>query len=223
MGRAQPALVEPAGPYDRGAMTRLLIARHGETDWNREGRWQGLEPQPLNELGRLQARALARRLAAAGIDALYSSDLERAVQTAAEVSEACGVPVEVDARLREIDVGDWQGRTRAEVRATDPDGHAAWERGRLNAYPGGESFVELRLRTAAVFAQIEESTSGGTAAVVCHGGSIRSIVAEWLAMPEDGQRLLATGPNCSLCEFRIDHGVRRLIRLNDASHIPETG
>jgi len=200
-------------------VTRLLIARHGETDWNREGRWQGYEQQPLNELGRRQAAALAARLAGEGVEALYSSDLERALQTAQAVARACGLTVQTDPRLREIDVGDWQGRSREELIETDPEAHRAWEQGELSAYPGGESFTQLRVRTAEVFAEIAQANAGRTAAVVCHGGSIRSIVAEWLAMPADGQRLLATGANCSLSEFRIDRGVRRLFSLNDAAHL----
>lgn len=201
-------------------MNRLLIARHGETDWNREGRWQGFSDQPLNPLGRRQARALAGRLDGAGIAALYASDLARAEQTAAAVSARTGLAVTADRRLREIDVGAWSGLSREQVRARDPGAYAAWECGELERYPEGESFAELRRRTAEAFAEIGARHPGQTVAVVCHGGSIRTITAELLQMPAGGHRLLRTGPNCSVSVFERDNGRMRLVQYNDDAHVP---
>ena len=201
-------------------MNRLLIARHGETDWNREGRWQGFADQPLNPLGRRQARALAGRMRTAALAALYSSDLARAVETAEAVAAATGLELRQDSRLREIDVGGWSGLSREQVRARDPDAYAAWERGELERYPDGESFTELRRRTAEAFAAIGARHPGQTVAVVCHGGSIRTITAELLTMPEGGHRLLRTGPNCSISVFERDNGRMRLVRYNEDAHLP---
>ena len=96
-------------------MTRIMLARHGETDWNREGRWQGHSDQPLNATGIAQAQALARRLAGEEIAALYTSDLLRAAQTAAEVTRTTGLEAILTPRLREVDVGDLVGLDRAEA------------------------------------------------------------------------------------------------------------
>src|SRR5262249_60844859 len=100
--------------------TTILLARHGETDWTREGRFQGHADPPLNEAGRAQAIELAERLASTPFDAVYSSDLARAHETAEILASSHGVPVVADPGLREIDVGSWSGLTRAEIEARFP-------------------------------------------------------------------------------------------------------
>jgi broad specificity phosphatase PhoE len=102
--------------------TRILLARHGETEWNRLGRWQGHADPPLNDLGRRQAEILAEQLAGDTVSAVYSSDLRRARETARIVAERIGLPVTEDSALREIDVGSWSGLTRDEVRERFPAG-----------------------------------------------------------------------------------------------------
>src|SRR5579864_7883681 len=116
-------------------MTVLLLARHGETDWNREHRWQGRADPPLNARGREQAAALAASLAQVPLGAIYSSDLARALETAELVGGALGVAVTSEPALREIDVGEWSGLTTAEIERTFPAGWArhraggdGWER-----------------------------------------------------------------------------------------------
>src|SRR6185437_7371482 len=103
-------------------MATILVARHGETDWNREQRWQGWADPPLNETGRAQARQLAEELRGVPFDAVYSSDLRRAHETALIVAEPHGVPVIADERLREVDVGSWSGLLHAEVEERYPEG-----------------------------------------------------------------------------------------------------
>ena len=102
-------------------MTTLLVARHGETDWNREGRWQGWADPPLNDTGRAQARRLAEELRETAFDAVYASDLRRAFETAEILAAPHAVPVVADAGLREIDIGSWSGLTRAEIDARFPE------------------------------------------------------------------------------------------------------
>ncbi|HWH04956.1 MAG TPA: histidine phosphatase family protein, partial [Gaiellaceae bacterium] len=107
-------------------MTTIVLARHGETDWNREQRFQGHADRPLNELGREQARELAERLRNDRIDAVYSSPLVRALETAETVAAALGLPVETREALREVDVGSWEGLSRDEIEERHPEDFARW-------------------------------------------------------------------------------------------------
>src|SRR5215211_9126850 len=108
------------GEYSSAAVTTILLARHGETDWNREGRFQGHADPPLNRTGRAQAFDLSRALAAEKLAAMYSSPLRRALETAEIVAASHGLePVTVDG-LREVDVGSWSGLTRAEIEQRFP-------------------------------------------------------------------------------------------------------
>src|SRR5215211_8136133 len=108
------------GEYSSASVTAILLARHGETDWNREGRFQGWADPPLNDAGRAQAQALAERLREMPFDAVYASDLRRAFETAEIVAASHGVPVTPDPGLREVDIGSWSGLTRAEIEERFP-------------------------------------------------------------------------------------------------------
>ncbi len=107
-------------------MTELVLVRHGETDWNAEHRFQGHADPPLNDRGRAQAHALADELRGTPFDAAYTSPLRRAAETAEILAVELQLPVRPVEALREIDVGEWQGLTRAEVRERYPDGFARW-------------------------------------------------------------------------------------------------
>src|SRR6516165_6393394 len=119
-------------------MTTLFVARHGQTDWNREHRWQGWADPPLNAAGREQAADLGESLAGLGIEAVVSSDLRRAAETAEIAGARLGLPVEVDARLREVDVGEWSGLTTSEVEARFPAGYKRRREGRTGWVEGEE-------------------------------------------------------------------------------------
>ena len=146
-------------------MTTLLIARHGETDWNVERRWQGWADPPLNDTGRAQARQLADELRDIPFDAAYSSDLRRAHETALIVAEPHDVPVVVDAGLREIDIGSWSGLTRSEIQERFPDGKR----------PDGETHEQHFARTRDAVVRIARASEGHRILIVGHGGTIRSI------------------------------------------------
>jgi broad specificity phosphatase PhoE len=152
----------------------VLLARHGETDDNREPlRFQGWHDTPLNDVGRRQAAALAERLAGAGIVSLWSSDLSRAAETAAIVGSRLGLPVKLDPRLREANRGRWEGQLFQDVERKEPELFAAWMRaGDEWRFPGGESLVEQQQRVAECVEQIR-SSEPLPALAVCHGGSIR--------------------------------------------------
>src|SRR5579859_6430344 len=126
-----------------GTPVRILLARHGETVFNVEGRWQGQGNSPLTARGAAQARELARALADEPVAAVYSSDLDRAVQTAAEVAALHSLRVETDPLLREIDVGGWQGKGRVEIEPAYPGALAAWDAAPASMrLPDGETLLE---------------------------------------------------------------------------------
>ena len=143
-------------------MTELLLVRHGETDWNAEGRLQGHTDRPLNDYGRRQAKELAERLAGEGADAIYASDLARAKETAEILGERLGLPVVIDPALREKNWGNWEGLTGDE---------------RVHVDYVGESTEEHRDRVMAAVERIVERHRGQRVVVVTHGGSLRRIQA----------------------------------------------
>jgi broad specificity phosphatase PhoE len=143
-------------------MTELLLVRHGETDWNAEGKLQGHTDRPLNEYGRRQAQALAEQLAGDSIDAVYASDLSRARETAEILGAKLGLPVVVDPDLREKNWGNWEGLTSDE---------------RLHVEFEGETSEAHRDRTLSAVQRIVERHPDGRIVVVTHGGSLRRIQA----------------------------------------------
>jgi len=151
----------------------ILLARHGETDWNASpARVQGWYDEPLNEIGRAQARALAERVASEGLAALWTSHLSRARQTAAAVAAELGLEARVDERLAESNCGHWEGRLHERIERDEPEAWASYRRaGASFRYPGGESLGEHQERTRAVLADVVRGPL--PALVVCHGGSIR--------------------------------------------------
>jgi broad specificity phosphatase PhoE len=153
--------------------TRILLARHGETEWNRVGRWQGHADPPLNDAGRGQAAALAAELEGDGIAAVYSSDLRRASETARIVADRLGLDVTEDRALREIDVGSWSGLTRDEVRERYPEGFARWLAGEIGH--DGETREALAERVVGAVERIAAAHPGEHVLVVTHGGAIRAL------------------------------------------------
>lgn len=153
----------------------ILLARHGETDDNREPlRFQGFRDTPLNETGRRQAAELAGRVADDEIVSLWSSDLSRASETAHIVGARIGLEARLDPRLREASRGDWEGHLFRDIARDDPERFAAWMRaGASFRFPGGESLQDQLDRVSAALLDIHRVASHLPALVVCHGGSIR--------------------------------------------------
>ena len=199
-------------------MTQLLVARHGETDWNREGRWQGHGGPGLNETGRRQAQALAERLSGLRIDALYTSDLARAVETAELLAARVGrIPI-LDQGLREVDNGDWRGLTRAQVRERNPAGYKRW----LNGDPGwsgGESYDDMHRRVVDTVQRLLDAHPRGRILVVSHGGAVRAIVAHAAGLPGHDRRHINGAGNCSLTTVTTARGSLRLVGFNDIGHL----
>jgi broad specificity phosphatase PhoE len=159
-------------------MTTILLVRHGATEWNVIKRAQGQADIELNRAGHKQAIAAAQELAHYDVDAVYSSDLKRSLDTATRIAEAHDVQVVVDPSFREIDQGEWEGLTVQEIQERWPD---LWGPARhYNARPGGESPRQVRLRALEGLKRVVEEHPDGTAVIVSHGGTIRWLSAEAL-------------------------------------------
>ena len=197
-------------------MTTILLARHGQSDWNRDRRWQGHADRPLTELGRTQARELAQRLAHTDLDAIYSSDLRRAQETAEVVGRAQGLEVRTIPGLREVDVGSWSGLTRAEAEQRYPEAYRRWLAGE-EGWDDGETYEELSDRVLAAVWEITAAHPGERVLVVGHGGSIRAIHAAALGVDIHAyRRLQRVEPNATLSAVCVEDGrLTELCRTED--------
>lgn len=208
---------------------RLLLVRHGLTEWNRDGRFQGHLDPALSSEGRTQASLLAARLAAEPSDIpsrIVSSPLLRALQTAETIADAAAVPrglVVPDRGLMELGQGAWEGRTHAELAASDPERYSAWRAasGSWHAPPDGEAAEDAgeRVRVALDHA-IEASDLDGAwpLCVVGHGGSLR-LAAGLLLDLEPAHSWALELDNASLSILERDAGAWRLVTWNDVSHL----
>ena len=190
-------------------MTTILLARHGETDWNRDNRFQGHANPPLNENGRAQAAELARALAGEPLAAVYTSPLRRAFETAAIVAAPHDLePVPVEA-LREVDVGSWEGLTRSEVEHRFPEQYTRWleyDQG----WDDGETYEEMGLRAIAALLELAVAHEGERILAVTHGGPVRAVYA--LAGEITHAEARRRGPvvaNAFVAEFAVEDGKLR--------------
>jgi broad specificity phosphatase PhoE len=207
--------------------TTLYVIRHGETEWNATGRWQGQLDTPLNDDGRLQARRLARRFATQGprFDALYSSDLARAFETATIVGGALGhAEVRTLPALREIDIGVWSGLHTDEIRARFADELARIDSGDDLKRGGAESFGDLKRRIAEAVERLAAEHPGETLALFTHGGCVRALHA--YAQEQVGdviERYRGHIGNTSVSVFLCGAGGWRIERMNDLEHLRTVG
>ena len=194
-----------------------MLLRHGRTADNASGRIQGQLDTPLDEHGRAQAAAVAPVLAALAPARLLASDLARAAATAAPLAAATGLPVVPDARLRELQLGAWQGLTLTEAAAQYPDEHAAWRAGADVARGGGETYAQAAARASACLLEhLPQLPAGRTLVAVTHGGTARATLAALLELPAASWGRLTGLDNCSwsvLVEHQLgwrleQHGVR---------------
>ncbi|MFC1670405.1 histidine phosphatase family protein, partial [Spirochaetota bacterium] len=160
-------------------MVEILLIRHGETDYNRNGVILGQTDVSLNKKGIEQGKVLKDRLKDEKIDAAYSSDLKRCVEICDLIEFDC--EVKSSKNLREMDMGDWDGRDFNHVKEKFPEEYEAWKNDWVNyPVPGGESFIEMSKRVLAEFEKIRNSREEGKIAVVSHGGSIRTILGHYI-------------------------------------------
>jgi broad specificity phosphatase PhoE len=204
-GSALPALPVP----------RLVLWRHGRTEWNATGRFQGQLDPPLDQEGRDQAAQAALHLVAAGLSpddtVVVSSDLTRAAETAATLTTLLGVPLLLDPRLREHGMGSWEGLTRAEVAERHPDQYADWIAGRPVLGRGGEDPSDVAERALAALADLPPAS---VAVVVTHGGTAGRLVEHLLGLGPEHRRVLAPLANCGWSELTVQGTRWRLLRHN---------
>jgi probable phosphoglycerate mutase len=186
-------------------VTRLIIWRHGNTDWNAGRRVQGQTDVPLNDLGRQQAAESAELLEKYRPDAIVSSDLSRAAETAAALAALTGREVEHDERLRERCFGAWQGLTMAEVAVTHPVQYARWLVGGDDVGGDVETLSDLGKRVAEAFqAAADLAPPGGTVVVATHGAAARQGIGHLLGWPPEQLRTLRALQNCHWVELTHD-------------------
>ncbi len=196
---------------------RLVFIRPGETDWNKLGRWQGWVSTPLNELGERQARALANFIRNIGMSALYTSDLRRALKTAECLAERLSFEPISDERLRERNIGLWQGLTRAEIEAWYPDDYAAM----LADVDGyrvdcGESRDDVRARVRAALDDILKRESGETVGILSHTTAIKVLLADLIPGYDP---LDVDLDNTSVTTIRAKDDAWELVAIDDVMHL----
>jgi broad specificity phosphatase PhoE len=202
-------------------LRRLILLRHGQTDYNVDGRMQGHIDSHLTDAGHEQAAEAAPVLASLAPDRLVSSDLRRAVDTAEVVGAACGLPLKFDPRLRETHLGLWQGHTVAEIERDYPGAIAAWRSDPAWAPPEGESRIDVVARSRPVVDELdaELADSDGvseTVLLVAHGGLIAGLVTGLLDLPPSAWPSFGGLGNCrwAVLARRDDHPRWRLAGYN---------
>ncbi len=199
--------------------TRLLAIRHGQTAWNVDSRIQGQLDIPLDEHGRWQAERLAQALAGEGVDAIYSSDLQRAAGTAAAVARTTGVPLVTDPALRERAFGEFEGQTFAEIERRWPEAAARWRRRESDFGPGGgETLSVFYERSVDAAERLAQRHPGQTVVLVAHGGVLDCLYRAATRVALDAPRTWQLG-NASINRLlRSEQGLV-LVGWNDAGHL----
>ena len=203
--------------------TKITLVRHGQSESNLTGHWQGQGNSPLSEAGRTQARALAQRLRARRFDRIISSDLRRAADTARATAEVLELEPELRHQWREIDVGTWEGLTQQEVEEHFPEQMAALKKGDSIKVGGGESWVDLAARSVrALHTLRSELRPGDHALVFAHGGVIASLVASILNLIPSRPRRLGNVANAAMTTLRFEtpeDAAPSLEVFNDGTHV----
>ena len=202
-------------------MVRMILARHGETAWNAAFRYQGQTNMPLIDAGRWQASALARRLAQEELHAIYASDLQRAWETAQVIaaSRSHSLTVRAEPRLREMDFGDWEGLTYAEILERDSQNLTAWETDPVHNPPtGGETVAQVTARVQSAIGDISRAHQDQTVLLVAHGGPLRVLLCLALGLDPQAQWQFRLDI-AALSELEFHEAGAIVNYLNDTKHL----
>ena len=197
----------------------VSLIRHGETEWNTTGRWQGILPVPLNDIGREQARKLAAALRQDAIQMIYTSTLSRAAETAQIVADTLGIPVSVDERLRELDIGVFQGLTVEEILQRHAQEYADFMSQPI-AYvlPQGESREQMGQRMMAAWNDFISQTDKQHIAIVSHGGAIKMLLS--VLWPGQAEAFHTYDiPNTSITRLTCVEGLWQISDLANVAHL----
>jgi len=203
---------------------RLLLTRHGQTEWHHDNRYAGRTDIRLNETGRREAEALAMRAVREVPDHIVCSPLARAVETAQPTAEARGAELVVDERLREVDFGEWEGKTLAEIRSSHPEAAERFindpdER----PFPGGEPLPDAANRGLDALRGLNQEHPGETVLVVAHNTLIRLCLCSLLGIPlKEYRRRFPRMVNVAINEVRLNQWGGGLYTLNDSEHLRAT-
>lgn len=197
---------------------KLFLIRHGQTDWNFEQRFQGQSDIPLNAVGHRQASDLAERFASESFDVVYSSDLQRALETA-HIVTGLSTDIKIEPRLREISFGDWEGLTYDEIKEKHPAVLAEWENDVYQkAPPNGETVGQLVQRVQSVLISLQAEHANQTVLIVGHGGVLQSLICLALNLPPDRYWQFHLSP-ASLSQVAFYPAGAIVNLLNDTSHL----
>jgi probable phosphoglycerate mutase len=202
---------------------KVILVRHCETDRSRDGRVQGISDPPLTDFGCHQALILAKHLSALSIQAIYSSPLQRAMQTALPIAAALNLEVEIEPGLIELDAGELDGLTGAEMRERHPEFMRAWAdgTGRSARLPGGESLQDLQQRAWGFLQSLGERTDLEAAVCVTHNFVVLTAIAQAIRLPLANLSRLQHGiANFSIIDFR--NGRVQVNKFNETCHLLET-
>jgi broad specificity phosphatase PhoE len=200
-------------------MTLILLVRHGETEWNQVERFRGRTDIELNGKGQRQAEALAERLANWQIEAIYSSPLKRAVETARPIGGACGLAVESLPALTDVEYGAWTGQSPTQVEAEHGELYQAWlTTPHLICFPGGESLDDVRSRAMHALEDIRLQHADQTVVVVSHLVVIRVLVCAVLGLDNSAFWNIAQD-TAAINMIEASEGRSRLLLLNDTCHL----
>lgn len=203
-------------------MSKIYLIRHGQTDWNRAGKIQGMRDIPLNEAGREQARRLAEGMAGRPVARVFSSSLQRARETAQILADSQGIPLYLVKGLEEISYGDWEGMSMEEIRQRFPNEFAAWwEDSVEGAPPKGESQMDVLIRSARAMEAVKANMAEDSAeavAVVSHGATICCILS-WLLKDQVPEELSVANVSVTTIGYDPVTGICELEALNDVRHL----
>jgi alpha-ribazole phosphatase len=200
-------------------MLKLLLVRHGLTEWNDDGRFQGQADIPMNPTGSQQVQALANRLSKEALDLIYTSDLQRTIETARAVAAFHTCPMIVDTRLREIRFGKWEGKTYAEIARDDSETLHAWEtRSPQASGPGGETLAQLAGRIQSFLDDLGQAAAEKTVLIVSHGGALQIMLCLLLGLSPNHYWQFRLS-QASLTEVRLSPAGTVLHHLNDTCHL----
>ncbi len=202
-------------------MTKLILVRHGQTEWNSSGKYQGQSDVPLSERGLAQAELLREHFPVDAVDAIYSSDLCRARVTAETIAARFGLTVQLEPAFRELSFGDWEGLTYEQIVSGWPEGMANFlQHPDIMQIPHGETFAAVQQRATQRLQELLTAHAGDTFVVVCHGAVLRTILCHLLGIPlANVWRLRQFNTAVDIVDFNEDNFPMVSV-INSTSHLP---